>query len=274
MFIGGMFIQILIQAAILRLSLKLIAKHEADTSYPKAIMVTAGISIGQFIVAILAASLHPLAVLPAIIAFTAAVIMFFCWISFWKSLIVVFVYMAIQGILLFIMALIMGGAVILSMLGIGGSSSKPMSPPPQYEQAAAAQREAMRMQQKAMQKQAQIEAEVRRMEQGADYPPPPPQPTPQPAPSPTPKPPPKPAPKPAPKETPTPVSPDIDWNAARQQVRVGGTMAGGRSFLALVNGKMVDKGDIVKAEYNGREYRWTVRTITSKEVKLEQLDVL
>ncbi len=197
---GGIFIQILIQAVILRLSLKLITKHEADTSYTKAIMVTAGISIGQIIVAVIAATLHPLAILPAVIAFTAVVIMFACWISFWKSLIVVFVYMAIQGILLFILALIMGGTVILSMLGIGGAPSKPTSPSPQYQQAAEAQRQAVLMQQEAMRKQAQIEAEIQRIEQESEYQAPPPPLAPVPQPEPPPK----------PKKEPEPVAPEID----------------------------------------------------------------
>ena len=167
MFFGGMFIQILIQAAILRLSLKIIAKHEADTTYSKALMVTAGISIGQLIVAFLVAYIAPWAVLPAVVAFTSAVIMYFCWISLWKSVLVLLIYMGLQLVLTLVAALIMGVSAA-AMMGLSGGGDAP-PPPPQYQQADDAQRE----------------AEIQRIEQESDQPPPPaPPPAPAPAPAP------------------------------------------------------------------------------------------
>lgn len=241
--VGGIVIQILIQAVTLLLSLKLIAKHEAETTYAKALMVSGGVFIGQIAVAFIASRLAAWTVLPAVIAFTAVVIIYFCWISFWKSVLVALIYIGIQ--LVFAIGFsITTGSNPMAMIGLPASNTPATQN--QHQQDADAERDAARM-----------KPESQKVEQ--------------------------PAPKPTPKQVTKPsqhmeqlpqISPELDWDAARKSLRSGGTIAGGKGFLAMINGKMVNEGDTVTAQYNGREYRWRVKSITSKDVELERLDIM
>ena len=298
--IGGMVIQVLIQAALLQLSLKLIAKHEADTTFSKSAMVTAGIIAGNFVLTLMVAKVSLFLVWPAQIAFTAAVIMTFCWISFWKSLVVVIVFVTVQVIFALVMALILGISVagmLLSGPGKGGASKLDYKHPLQIQseaqqaQAEAMMQEAEYMRQQAMQKQAQIEAEARRMEMEGSTPTPPAEPPPaQPAaPQSTP---PEPAPtQPGPTNTlPAVQAPQvqtrpqsqpyqrkttrrIDWEAARKSLRMGGIVATPDGYLAQINGKMLKQGQTVDAQYNGHQYRWTIKSLSKTDIDLEQVDV-
>ena len=113
--IGGMFLQILIQAVILRMILILIAKHEADTSFPKAAMVAAGISVGVFVIGIMTQKFGVFVTIPAQIAFMAMVLMTFCWISLAKSIIVVLIYSAVHFLMMFLMTLLIRNSMKQSL---------------------------------------------------------------------------------------------------------------------------------------------------------------
>lgn len=282
--IGGMVIQILIQAALLQLSLKLIAKHEADTTFTKAAMVTAGITVGNFILAIMVVKISPLLIWPTQIAFTAAIIMTFCWISFWKSVIVVLVFVTVQVILAVIMALILGisiAAIFTSAAFKGEAPNLDYKHPSEsrieaqrLEQEAMMQ-EALRLQYEADRKRAQIEAEARRLEMEQTEAAPP-------APIVQPSPPTN-APAVQKREANRYSRPPsyrkkngpgkVDWKSAQSSLRLGGTMAGAKGYLALVNGQTVTEGDTVSATYDGRQYRWKITAISSAGVDFEKLEV-
>lgn len=273
MLFGGLIIQVLIQAAILQLSLKLIAKHEADTSFSKAAMVTAGVMVGNFLVILLLGKIFPLLIWPAQIALTAAVIMTFCWISFWKSVIVVLVFVAVQIIFAVIMAVIFGfsmASIFISAAKDGGGLNLDYKHPAEprndamHQEALLIQQEAMRMQQKALEKQARIEEELRRAEMD------------EPAPDQTTQ---KKYTPPPPKREPTRrqpysrrTSPDrVDWDGAMASLRMGGVVAGANGNMAMINGKMLEAGDTVETEHNGRQYRWIVKHVSKTKPTLEQI---
>ena len=92
----GIIGRIVIEAAILRVILRLIAKHEADLSIPKTVMVTCGIIIGGFIVNMMVVASYPNAglLVQLLIDFVLAVFLIttFCWVSWAKSLVIVFLY--------------------------------------------------------------------------------------------------------------------------------------------------------------------------------------
>lgn len=264
MLFGGMFIQILIQAVLLQLSLKLVAKHEADTSFGKSLVVVAGLGIGQFLVAILIGKVLPLAVLPAIIVFTAAVIMTFCWISFWKSMIVVLIYLIVQVILLGLISLFIGASLLLNLIGMGSKGPQnqagyhQIDPEEAQRMAIQAQQEAMQRHQDLIKKQAAAAEAANRGEARetaarviTN----------------------KVGPVTSPRKSARTNSRKIDWAAAEESIRRGGIVRGAKTYAAMLNGNMVSAGDTLKAEYEGRTYRWKVKSISDNDVELEEVDV-
>lgn len=293
--IGGMVAQIMIQAAILRAVLMMIAKHEADTSLAKVAMVAAGISMGTFVIGVFTVQMGPFVTIPVQIAFMAAILMTFCWISIWKSLLVVLIYATFHFLCAFLMALLLGAmfkgmmpsaqpAMPLSMPGqnmpvqipdLDTSSAQP--PVYQVPSPADAVAEANRLKEKSDAKQREVESRVKEMEKGD-------------APSPPVK-----AAEPVivvPVSNPAPVSimssnpvsqkivpekpamktANGDWEAARKALRMGGRMADGDGYITMIDGKMFQKGDYVTVTFKGVRYKWKVRSISKEKVDLESVD--
>jgi len=88
--------QIFIQAFVLCLILYLVARYEADYSFQKVAMVSGGIMAGTLVIEALA--VHKLGIFVIIpqIAFIAFMLMTFCWISLWKSLLVVVLFSVVH----------------------------------------------------------------------------------------------------------------------------------------------------------------------------------
>jgi len=64
------------------------------------------------------------------------------------------------------------------------------------------------------------------------------------------------------------------WKEARQALKIGGVMLNADgSYVAIVNGDIVEVGDPVKLEHGKLRYRWKVTTISRHDVDLEPLDV-
>jgi hypothetical protein len=81
-------------------------------------------------------------------------------------------------------------------------------------------------------------------------------------------------PSPAPAVDVVPESPP-DWDEAQKRLDVKGVSHLGRDkttgkekYLAVVNGKVVEQGDIVSVTMGGRTYRWRIQAIGSRGVSL------
>ena len=64
------------------------------------------------------------------------------------------------------------------------------------------------------------------------------------------------------------------WEGAEARLKRAGIMSVGEGeWEALVNGKVVSKGKIVKIEHEGQTYRFRAKNITRDEVQWERMDV-
>ena len=64
------------------------------------------------------------------------------------------------------------------------------------------------------------------------------------------------------------------WAEAIKQLSLSGIMNTGQgTYVAIVNGQAVSEGDTISVFFSGRNYTWTVRTITPKNVDFAQLRV-
>jgi len=260
--------KVFFDALILCLLLYVVARQEADYSFQKVAMVVAGTALGNLLILVSAREhLSPVSqvwVLPLIeVGFSAFMIMTFCWISFWKSILVVTLFSVMH--IGFGLAM---GHLIRKALG----SAEP-APAATVQSAPAApeiKQESVPVARPGKDRRGQPPARTNRAAAGN----PPAGPSPAAgwagsAPSATPA-----ARQPA-GRTPAAgrgkgdsVGP-VDWEAVRQQIEISGI--GGRpgAYTALVNHRPVAPGDVVSVLYQGKTYRWTVREITEREVRLE-----
>jgi hypothetical protein len=70
-----------------------------------------------------------------------------------------------------------------------------------------------------------------------------------------------------------------DWDGARKRMDIRGTSRMGRDkdsqqdrYLAVVNGKVVEPGDVVTVTFDGRVYRWRIQSIGPQGITLSRLD--
>lgn len=64
------------------------------------------------------------------------------------------------------------------------------------------------------------------------------------------------------------------WADAMKQLHLSGIMNTGQgTYVAIVNGQAVSEGDTISVFFSGRNYTWTVRAITPKNVDFAQLKV-
>lgn len=304
---GGMVGQIVIQALILRGLLLLVARHEADTSFAKVAMVAAGISLGTLVISMFTMQYGPLVTIPAQIAFMAAVLMTFCWISIAKSLIVVTIYAACHFLFTFLMALLLG--MIFKGMAPDNQAAMPMPVPGGAPAMSAAYQDgspqvtmvadANRLKDASDAKRRETEARIKEMEEGASLPPPAPMPkvtvpaaippapvhvsVPAPIPARPPlTPPPELPPDPLPvtlsasnkvsQEKTMQNSSAPEWVAARKALRMGGTMAGSGGYVTMIDGKVYQQGEKVAHTFKGVRYRWRIQAISKDKVDLEPVD--
>lgn len=88
-----MVAEIFIKAFVLCALLYLVARHEADFQFAKVAIVTAGITLGSFFIEVLLVDRIGLWTVFPIIAFILFMIVKFCWVSFWKGLVVTVLFM-------------------------------------------------------------------------------------------------------------------------------------------------------------------------------------
>ena len=70
----------------------------------------------------------------------------------------------------------------------------------------------------------------------------------------------------------TPIE-DAVWGEARKKLKIGGTVKGKNGkWTAFVNNSLVEVGDLVSARYEGATYRWRVRTISREGLTFDPVD--
>lgn len=260
-----MIVQVFIEAAILCGLLYAIARYEADYSFTKVAMVVAGLSLGSVLInATVQPHLGPWTAI-VLVAFYAFMIMTFCWVSFWKSLLVVVAYSAVHFGLAFL-ALIVAASLIkqssktgMVMMGATESEFKEIQAEIQKNFSNAAEQARTRAPEigkaaaaaHAATNPAAATGQPAAAEPAAKAPPP--------------------ATTNAPPIVPRPG--EDEWTTAQRTLVLGGFASGSRAAVtALVNGQMREVGDIISAPYNGQVYRWRITAIDTKGLHLQPLD--
>ena len=276
--------RVFIDALVLSLILYIVARHEADYEFQKLAMVVAGTALGNMLLFMSLGLWLPPAisvwVMPlAQVVFSAYMIMTFCWISFWKSLLVAVVFSGLH------IGFGLGVDWVVKRM-MGGAGQQATLVERQEQEVQEIKNEMMRM--------AELEAKAfghAPASTGA---------TPEPAeaalsnalPAAG-----NPAPAPSTLPAPAAVHPasvaaagtnaaamalpqgplggaKADWGAARAKVKIGGSSSGkAGGYVALVNQRLVEPGNFVSVLHQGRTYRWVVRSISRDSVDLEPYDV-
>jgi len=256
--------QIFLEAFLLRLILLLVARHEADHSFAKVAMVTAGITLGGFLIEVLTTEHLGAFTLIPVLAFVAFMLMTFCWVRFGKSILVVILFSG------FHILLSIGATTISQRVSKSVSKSVAAQLPVKEEDYKMA---------KEFMDQVFGQAEPA---PPSDAQPQSPQPG---SPSVT-------APRHPPMVRPTSrqsapstttAAPEVDerdrdsgaWAEARKRIEFGGVMTlEDGTHVTLANGEAVREGETVSARYDGNVYMWRIRSIAKGKVDLTPLKVL
>ena len=244
-----MLAQIFVQAFILCTILYVVARHEADYSFSKVAMVSAGITLGSTVIeALVTKYLGPFTILP-VLAFVAFMIMTFCWTSLRKSILVVVIYSL---------------AHVAFAVGVAAVASH-FFPKPDMDQTSCGtteeQVEILRMigfnigddgtsstqtQETTIAETTPVQVETNGLAQ-------------------------------EPMEQTNAASSTVDstepeWARAEKTFLIGGIMTDkdGR-YVALVNGKLVEEGDTISVVYEDMTYRWNVRAVSRKGLSVTPL---
>jgi hypothetical protein len=254
--------------------------------------VTAGISVGIFFIDAFLMQFGPFVTVPLQIALITGMIMSFCWVTFWKSLLVVICYAAIQFLLAFLMVLVLG-ALFKDVVSSGSTPTPgavPYPPPPSTGDALAdldshlmametggvpTPTNALPVEQSVPTASVVIpgtniveeKPENRKFEdaneglkiEAAIVPVEPKREVMTVVPVPVPLP-----------GTATPA----DWAAARKRLRMGGSMVGPSGYYTMIDGKVLMQGETVSVVVAGQRYRWTVTAISKERVDLKPLDAV
>ncbi len=93
----ALLFELFINAFLLLILLYIVARDEADFEFRKVMMVTAGIVLGTVILdGVLTRYIGAFALIP-IIAFVVFMVMKFCWVRFWRSLLIVIPFLILNS---------------------------------------------------------------------------------------------------------------------------------------------------------------------------------
>ncbi len=271
--VGEIFLKALVLCGILFL----VARHEADFDFKKVALVTCGITLGILAVEAfvdprikeLLASRFEYPV-PEIVsgsvtlllatAFTAFMVIRFCWVGIWKGIVVAIVFMA------FSIGLSMAGAYVAAKINesveeAGGSKMEEAN-----KEAVQMFQEMMEQSSAEMMRQAQVESgmpmpAVPGTNTGTAHIPPASEPA-------------SPAENPAPPpavETPPPPIDELpafartpEWQAAQAKIKVSAVLVErDGSNVAIVNGDVLGIGDVLTVEVKKKIYRFKMAEITT-----------
>ncbi|MCK5849773.1 MAG: hypothetical protein KAH23_02565 [Kiritimatiellae bacterium] len=253
-----MIVQVFMQAAVLCGILYVVAKYEADYSFQKVAMVAAGITLGNMLITALLREhikddLRWILVFPCI-AFTAVMIMSFCWISLWKSVLVVVIFVLFQT-----------GTDVVKLMVMKRLSNSINAPADAAIQKKANDIEELRKEMLATMGPHNTQ-KPRAPNKPANY-------------SPT---------QPVTnvinkqaepktkviKKKKIEVNPRPDsanWDQAKKRLRVAGISQQRNKFVALVNNKVVVKDSIIRVTHKDMIYQWQITAITKTDVTWKQL---
>ncbi len=243
--------------------LYLIARHEADIDVQKMAMVVAGTALGNLLLFVMLSERLPanwlVWVMPLTeVAFSAFMIMTFCWISFWKSLLVAVLF----GVLHTGFGLAVNAGIRKVMSGASATPSLVEQQERDMQEVKAEMERLGKLQDAGgEQLQATTNAEPvpgvtgvvanagAAAQAGATV------------------------------GTIGGVATNvalpsrIDWDAARRKVRIGGISGRPGEYVAFVNQRIVDSNSVVSVTHDGKTYHWTVAEISRENVRLEPRDV-
>jgi hypothetical protein len=244
-----MIIEILVDTAMLTLILFPVARHEADYSFGKVAMVTAAIGLGSFLVQVFLFDMISWFTLIPVFLFSGIMIKAFCRLNWRKTFLVIAVFTVFQ------VGSKHGMAVISSHI------APPEMPPSQTEQALEVGKDMGMLAtparpgpipiqtrgEKKKEKQKTEEAEKRPSKFKKMFS----------------------------KKTGKKIDGGADgWEAARKALIHGGSMLNDHGqYVAIVNGEIVEVGDIVSHKIRSKKYRWKVSYISKHNVSFEQLDI-
>ncbi len=252
--LGLAIAEVFLNASVLCVLLFMIAKYEADYSFPKVAMVTAGLVLGNMIVQVILTPHLPKGyewlLFVAMFAFTAFMIMTFCWITFWKSALVVILFFSWQVGVTFAMEIVKNR--------IDPSTAKTRTlQEKQMEDMQLIQEEMQRQNRSHRQKPRstpeappETKREVNETEQATRQPPP------------------------SSDSTPTEPASDLpgtpkEWGEARSKIKVQGTMSFGGKNHANINGVIVEENQSVSVTHKGHTYSWIVKSISRNGIHLQ-----
>jgi hypothetical protein len=216
-------------ALVLAALLYLIAKHEADYSYAKVMMVTAVIGLGSFVIqAFLFEKLGWFSMI-LVFAMATAMIMIFCWTTLWKTMLVVVLFCIIH------VGLKIGFAMLQQMLIPSAADSAVDAPTAAETAAEAATPPATQTNKPSF--LARITSRVKASGSPGK-------------------------------------SKYSTWEEAKEALVLSATASNNRGgYAAMVNGEMLEVGDVVSVPDGTNVYRWRVQSISKHVIEYEQLSL-
>lgn len=262
-------------ALILCLTLYLVARHEADYDFQKLTMVVAGTALGNLLLFVgLSMYLpprHVMWVAPIVqVVFSGFMIKTFCWVSFWKALMVAAICTALHvgfGLTMdWVMRRMMGGKDAAPSLvekrdrELEETRAEMEHMLAQSAEALAAVPEAAVTNHASATNAPDLAPSVTNPPAGTNR-------ISAPASVSTN------GPIPPVEATPVPSGTEDEWVAARKLLKISGTSGRPGAYVALVNQRVVNVGDTVSVRFGNRTFRWTVREISRDRVELQPRDV-
>lgn len=271
--VGEIFLKALVLCGILFF----IARHEADFEFRKLVLVTCGITLGNFALeAFLAPALAefmPFLASTAVtfllaIAFVTFMLVRFCWVRLWKGIVVTIIFMA------FSVGLSMAGAMLAAKLNQSIEEAGGPVMEQNNKEALAMFQEMVEQSSSEMMRQATVESGMPMPDltnANVQAPPHavPPQETPVELPRQEPV-------EPSPPEQPLDELPAFartpEWQAAQAKIKVSAVLVErDGSNTAIVNGEVLGIGDVLTVEVKRKLYRFRMAEITTDWVAWDPL---
>lgn len=287
--IFGLLFELFVKAFLLLLLIYIVAREEADFDFQKVAMVTAALALGAVVLnAFLAPYIGALTLIP-IAALAVFMVMKFCWVRFWRSLLIVIPFLIINIMISSAVGSFHKKADSALTRGLMGPvSEKDMQVAlSMYQDGALSNRFAAAMQRKPLEApptadQIIVKKLMGMLLSGTDR---------------------KPAefkakapsspalPAPPAVAVPTtdsivrqqkPVLPSAEkakdeeqWEEAEKMIKLKGVMIGSDSVrVAMVNSQIVRKGELFQVELNKRIYRWRAGSISDNKVVWEKIETI
>jgi len=279
----ALLFELFINAFLLLILLYIVARDEADFEFRKVMMVTAGIVLGTVILdGVLTRYIGAFALIP-IIAFVVFMVMKFCWVRFWRSLLIVIPFLILNSSISnsvdsfqenanFAIARGMQGQVTdedmqiaLSMFQDGGNTNNfflsAQTEKPEVRKSADQILVKKFMEWITLKKNPFNQANIVKIkekmgtdlstpfiEHGNDKPE---------------------------HEAVAETAPSRDWQEAEKKIKLKGIMVGTDGVrVALVNNQLVREGESIRVEHKKMIYRWRAGVIRENKISWEPVEAL